>query len=220
MRVRVYVDGFNVCYGAKRRWASEPPAGNGSISMRSQRRWSILTGLTLQSWRLTTSHRASRFAQVVIRTHPSVSRRTCERSNTGAVTLYHGAFQLKQSTRPLVRDPTIFERFHDTEEKGSDVNLASRLLVDGFQDTYDAALIVSNDGDLKMPAELVRTLFRRPLGVLNPHPDNGRTMALSPPGITPPDFYAKITPTDFAACQLPSSMIDSSGRTIGRPAGC
>lgn len=32
-----------------------------------------------------------------------------------------------------------------TEEKGSDVNLASRLLRDGYRDNYDVAAIISND---------------------------------------------------------------------------
>ena len=33
------------------------------------------------------------------------------------------------------------------EEKQSDVNLATALLVDGFNSDYDAAVIVSNDTD-------------------------------------------------------------------------
>ena len=39
-----------------------------------------------------------------------------------------------------------------TEEKGSDVNLASHLLVDGSGARYDLAVVISNDSDLKEPS--------------------------------------------------------------------
>ena len=45
----------------------------------------------------------------------------------------------------------------DTEEKGSDVNLASHLLLDGFDDEYEMAVVVSNDSDLELPIRMVRT---------------------------------------------------------------
>ena len=135
------------------------------------------------------------------------------------VTVHLGVFQLQQKPRPLVRDPSIYELVHDTEEKGSDVNLASRLLVDGFQGAYDAAIVISNDGDLKMPVDLVRTLLTRPLGVLNPHLHAGRSRALTPPGLVAPSFYAKIEPADFFAAQLPDPLSDKADRLIHKPAG-
>ena len=41
------------------------------------------------------------------------------------------------------------------EEKGSDVNLATYLVADGFRDLYDTAVVVSNDSDLAEPLKLV-----------------------------------------------------------------
>lgn len=219
MRVRVYVDGFNVYYGAKRTMGSQTVGW----------KWLDLDALAT---RMVGHHWPNALVVGVdyftarIKVRPGGDPQAPQRQQIylralehRGVAIHHGAFQLKQPSRPLVRDPSVFERFHDTEEKGSDVNLASRLLVDGFQSAYDGALIVSNDGDLKMPGELVRRLFRCPLGVLNPQLDKGRSMALSPPSIGPPDFYAKIQAGDFAACQLPASMVDSNGRTIRKPTG-
>jgi hypothetical protein len=40
---------------------------------------------------------------------------------------------------------------HDTEEKGTDVNLATYLLVDGYEGDYEQALVMSNDADLALP---------------------------------------------------------------------
>ena len=64
------------------------------------------------------------------------------------------------------------------EEKGSDVNLASHLLVDGFRDRYDLAVVISNDSDLTEPVRFVREDLNKPVGVLNPHPN--RSWELSP----------------------------------------
>lgn len=52
------------------------------------------------------------------------------------------------------------------EEKRSDVNLASHLLIDLFMESIDAAIIVSNDADLSFPIKFART--RIPVGVINP----------------------------------------------------
>ena len=49
-----------------------------------------------------------------------------------------------------------------TEEKGSDVNLATWLLMDAFDNHFDCAVIVSNDSDLKEPINQVRTVSARP----------------------------------------------------------
>jgi hypothetical protein len=49
----------------------------------------------------------------------------------------------------------------EEEEKGSDVNLASYLLVDGFAGEYDIAIVVSNDSDLAEPIRLVRSILGR-----------------------------------------------------------
>jgi len=49
----------------------------------------------------------------------------------------------------------------NSEEKGSDVNLASYLLLDAFENDYEAAIIVSNDSDLAEPISLVRKKLRK-----------------------------------------------------------
>ena len=52
------------------------------------------------------------------------------------------------------------------EEKGSDVNVASHLLLDVLTDRVDAAMIFSNDSDLRVPLELARQ--RLPVATINP----------------------------------------------------
>jgi hypothetical protein len=52
------------------------------------------------------------------------------------------------------------------EEKGSDVNVASHLLVDVLTNEVDAVIVISNDSDLRWPVEEVRR--RVPVGLVNP----------------------------------------------------
>lgn len=55
-----------------------------------------------------------------------------------------------------------------TEEKGSDVNLASHLIRDGFKDEYDIAAVVSNDTDLEEPIRIVAQELRKGVALLHP----------------------------------------------------
>lgn len=59
-----------------------------------------------------------------------------------------------------------------TDEKGSDVNLASYLLMDAFQSNMEAAIIISNDSDLVTPIQLLRNHFKIPVGIFNPNARN------------------------------------------------
>lgn len=59
-----------------------------------------------------------------------------------------------------------------TQEKGSDVNLASHLLYDAFTNDYEMAVIISNDSDLAEPVRMVRVLMNKKIGILNPHINN------------------------------------------------
>ncbi|ASR33717.1 hypothetical protein BAY61_00505 [Prauserella marina] len=52
------------------------------------------------------------------------------------------------------------------EEKGSDVNVATHLLVDVLSGYVDAAVVISNDSDLGLPLKLIRDHV--PVGVVNP----------------------------------------------------
>ena len=56
--------------------------------------------------------------------------------------------------------------YANREEKGSDVNLAAHLLLDVLGGAVDGALIISNDSDLRFPVEQAR--LHVPVGIINP----------------------------------------------------
>jgi hypothetical protein len=83
-----------------------------------------------------------------------------------------GSFLTHEVMLPLSPAGTGYAKVLRTEEKGSDVNLAAHLLIDGFRDDYELAVIVSNDSDLLLPIRFVVEELRKPVGLLNPrkHP--------------------------------------------------
>ena len=97
-----------------------------------------------------------------------------------------------------------------TEEKGSDVNLATFLLVDAFNKDCDMSVIVSNDSDLKTPIEFLRTQLGIKVGILNPQ--TNRSWAL----YNAVDFYYAIRQGTLRASQFPPQLSDSRG-IINKP---
>jgi uncharacterized LabA/DUF88 family protein len=84
-----------------------------------------------------------------------------------------GDFRTRKVRATVVYPPPKTIEVFKTEEKGSDVNLATHLLFDGFSSRYDCAIVVSGDSDLVTPIRMVRDELKRPIGVLNPQRISG-----------------------------------------------
>jgi uncharacterized LabA/DUF88 family protein len=84
-----------------------------------------------------------------------------------------GDFRTRRVRATVVNPPPYTIEVFKTEEKGSDVNLATHLLFDGFSSRYDCAIVVSGDSDLVTPIRMVRDELKRPIGVLNPQRISG-----------------------------------------------
>lgn len=93
-----------------------------------------------------------------------------------------------------------------TEEKGSDVNLASYLLMDAFRGDCEVAIVFSNDADLKTPIEIAKNDLNIAVGVVNPHPPPKRSRDLEP------TFFKQLRRGPLAACQFPRTMSDAHGQ--------
>jgi NYN domain len=116
---------------------------------------------------------------------------------------------------PLAHPPIVGPQTVEvikTEEKGSDVNLASFLLLDGFRGDYEAAVVISNDSDLKVPIELVQAELGLVVGVINPHPPARRSRALQP------TFWRQVRGPHLRSSQFPPILADARGM-IRRPPG-
>lgn len=120
--------------------------------------------------------------------------------------------------RPLVPIPggptkvTIMK----TEEKGSDVNIATHLIVDAFDSKFDTAAVISNDSDLALPVRVVCTRFKRTVIVYNPQqkkpkrPSRMLQQAASQ--------FRDLRRGPVCASQFPATLTDATG-TFHKPQG-
>lgn len=105
-----------------------------------------------------------------------------------------------------------FARVIKTEEKGSDVNLATHLVSDAYQDAFDCAVLITNDSDLREPVELVRHKLGKKVGIVNPqkYPAVALTKVAT--------FIKTIRTGVLKASQFPDDLSDARGQ-FSKPAG-
>ncbi|MCH7983636.1 MAG: NYN domain-containing protein [Chloroflexi bacterium] len=129
------------------------------------------------------------------------------------VTIHYGQFLTSVRSIKVVHpvtSPPTFATVVKTEEKGSDVNLASMLLLDCFNGLWDQAVVVSADSDLMLPISLVQKEFGKPVGVLFPTRRGGAVLRKTAA------FTRRISENVLKVSQLPESITDKSG-TITKP---
>ena len=131
------------------------------------------------------------------------------------MTIYEGNFLTKPKMRPLVNPAPggpAHVQIWNTEEKGSDVNLATYLIRDAWQDLFDVAVVLSQDTDLNEPVRIVRDEIKRSIGVV--------VLDGKAPGklATFGSFVRHITPADLAAAQFPDRVpFGKRGKSAERP---
>jgi NYN domain len=100
---------------------------------------------------------------------------------------------------------TLIATVRKREEKGSDVNVATHLLVDVLEKRIDAAIVVSNDSDLAFPIRIAR--LHVPVGVINPSqkPLAGDLKGLPTDGVGQ-HWWRRLDVNDVIASQLPDPV--------------
>ena len=97
-----------------------------------------------------------------------------------------------------------------TEEKGSDVNLATHLVRDAFTKQFELAVLVTNDSDLAEPVRVVTKDLGLPVGILNPHEHHSQELKRLA------TFVKRIRQSALHASQFPDVLTDATG-TFHKP---
>jgi hypothetical protein len=145
VQVRVYVDGFNLYYGA--------------LKARPASRWLDLVALS-HLLRPGDAIDAVRYFTARVNGDQDPAAPGPQKlyltalSTLPSVTIHFGQFRTHPVGMPLAnpapgRNPIA--QVLKTEEKGSDVNPATYLLPDGFDGLYESARVISDDSDLEAP---------------------------------------------------------------------
>ena len=125
--------------------------------------------------------------------------------------LFYG---LLKGTRDLWLDPVEFVRRllrEELEEKRSDVNIATSMVLDAVNNRAESFVLVSGDTDFIGPVNIVRKDYGKNVIVLNPHTRRSDLKQYA--------SYYKDIPRDLPSqCQLPDEIpIGTHGNVIRRP---
>jgi hypothetical protein len=213
MLTNVYVDGFNLYYGALKgtpyRWLDIAALCSHLFPGNQVRRIRYFTAIVRARPEDPQQPDRQQAYLRALRTIPNL-------------TVHEGTFLSNvvrmPLAKPLAGGPATVEVVK-TEEKGSDVNLATWLLLDAFHSEYEAAIVISNDSDLAEPIRQVRKEFGVKVVVLHPlRPAN--------PPAKPRRNYELVRAATksvildssaLAASQFPATLKDAIG-VITRPA--
>lgn len=202
----VYVDGFNLYYALKKekaKWLD--------ISKLCER---LLTDNEIVTIKYFTARVKSRTGDLDIHVRQNIYLEALQ--TYPKVEVIYGHFltnpvwmaKASDEGRPLDQIKKV--QVIKTEEKGSDVNIATHLLIDGFQNRYDVAAVITNDSDLKLPVEKVKTVLKKTVGVICPQEKPSKELIKSA------SFFKTIKSSTYLECQLPDS-IKLKNRTIHKP---
>ena len=204
IKTNVYIDGFNFYYGALRktpyRWVNVRKLCELLLPKNTIAEIKYFTALV--SARPNDPDQTVR-QQLFLRSLQTLP----------GVSIHLGHFLSHEVTMPLVVAPgqrRQYVRVLKTEEKGSDVNLATHLLHDAHMGRFDIAVVVSNDSDLLEPIKIVREQLGKKVGILNPHKNPSRALL---PHI---DFIKQIRAGVLQASQFSPTLTDQHG-TFTKP---
>lgn len=174
MKTSIYVDGFNFYYGCYKHQQDKCSPRDKWLDWRSFGEILVGADSVLHEIHYFTAHigRDSRDPDQNLRQERFLKALQA----TPTVHIHYGKYKPKKVLGPLSTPKAkqigwledVFVRVNTFEEKGSDVNLAVRLLDDAWSQKVDRAIVVSNDTDLIDAIRLARRHIR--VDVASPQP--------------------------------------------------
>jgi uncharacterized LabA/DUF88 family protein len=199
MRTNVYIDGLNLYYGALKhtgfKWLNPARLCESLLSAFQVNRIEYFTALVRS--------RSDRPDQRIRQQTYLRALRTLPNLN-----IVLGRFLTSEVRMPVSGQESLRNRYVrviKTEEKGSDVYLASHMLRDGFRGNYDVAVLVTNDSDLLEPIRIVREELGLVVGILNPHKRASNVLRRQA------SFMKPIRAGVLRASQFPAEIHDQKG---------
>lgn len=200
-RVACFVDGFNLYHAVKRlngshlKWLNLWALMERQVSPISERLVAVNYFSAFANWMPAQKARHEEYVRAL--------------SSTG-VTAIMGQFKEKDRYCRNCQ-----HRWKGHEEKETDVNIALHLLNEAYKGTYDKALVVSRDSDLKPAVAMVLSRFPGlEIAIVAP-PHLGHSNDL----ISVATTKRKITKSQIEACLFPQHVVDpkSGVRVAVRP---
>ncbi len=136
--------------------------------------------------------------------------------------IHEGYFLSHLVNMPKAPPETGFARVIKFEEKGSDVNLATYLMLDAIENRFDVAAVVSHDSDLALPIQVVNERLGKPVGVVGYDPRFQRKYGKRPRASKKLQevaaFYKSLRESAFRRAQFPE-VVQSKEYAVPKPDG-
>ena len=197
MRTSIYVDGFNLYFGALKN---------------TPYKWLDINAMCQMLLKPENQITCIKYFTAYVSATPQNPQRPLDqqvyvralRRMTPCVEVITGQFATHEVNKKLVT-PVNGKRHalvYETTEKGSDVNLAVHLVNDAWLNAYDCAVVISGDSDLAESINLVRKHHKKKaVGVFSP----GKR-SMSKKLIYASSFIRAISTTTLAASQFPAHI--------------
>lgn len=224
----VYVDAFNLYYGA----AKHTPYKWVNLAELCIQ---VLPGLNVQRIRYFTALVKPLPSDPQTRLRQNIYIRALE--TLPNLTVHYGHYLQSTVRMRLASPPPTGSRYAEVlkmEEKGSDVNIATYMLVDAFRRDCDQIVVITNDSDLAEPIRIINKELNIPVGVFNPHTADtaartarltGKPLRKARPSVELKKvsrFYREINSEGpgchMALSQFPNELTDANSHKIKRPA--
>ena len=210
MNTIVYIDGGNLYHGLLR--------------FHPELKWLDLEKFAKALVRCDHEISAVKYFTSRIKTHP-YDPKPIERQNvylqtlaaSSSVNIIEGYYQNSKKWLPAVFDACNaceqsrngMLRIYRLEEKRTDVNLATEMVFDAFQNRAESFVLISGDSDYIGPIDRIRNELKKQVIIFNPREGKSDLMYHA--------NYYKPIPKDLAAtCQLPD-VVTVGNKTFSRP---
>ena len=222
--VSVYIDGFNFYYGCLK--------GKNHLKWLDFR---LLSNLIIQSNK-GLNHKISKvyFFTALLKNTVKKQRQEIylEALKTKNITIKYGQFISNPIRLPLVanKNQTVLCKncnskndkveVRKNEEKGTDVNLTTQLLIDTFENKFDIAMVFTNDSDFLEPLKKIKKKFKKTIYLINPnqHPTSfslDKEIGFLKTGIS--EKVVGISKKLLKQSQLPETIRVNENRQVTRP---
>jgi uncharacterized LabA/DUF88 family protein len=197
-KVIVYIDGFNLYFGLKSRgWQRFLWLDLSKMSQSLLKPNQTLVRVKYFTSRIRLPHdkaiRQNTFLEA-LETLPNVD-------------IFYGNYQINKRT---CRNRGAIDRVKS--EKMTDVNIATEMLTDAFQNKFDTALLISGDGDLTTPVKRIAQAVGKRIVLV--YPPDRRSFALEAVAST----HMFLGRQHLANCQFPLHVRKANGFMLSRPA--
>jgi uncharacterized LabA/DUF88 family protein len=225
LRSNIYVDGFNLYYGALKhtryKWLNIADLCR-----------HVLPGISIHRIRYFTALVKSNPSNPQARQRQEFYIRALE--TIPKLTVHYGHF-LQSRVSMRLANPQNGQRIAEVlkmEEKGSDVNIATYMLTDAFRQDCDQLIVITNDSDLAEPVRIINRELNIPVGIFNPHTGDtadrrnrvtGRlekatpSIALKKVARFVRDIRSEGLDCDTAQSQFPDEIVDNEGHVLRKP---